>query len=153
MNTVEIKEPLGQPMRRPSGIAHTIINVAINPGNKASATKTILKNFASKAWRRPATDEEVRKLQTLVQLAEKEGDTYERGVQLAVQATLVSPDFFSRWNLTPRREIERSRLCDFGLRTDLPDVVFPVEQSAGRRTAETGEVEHTAEVREPRSAR
>lgn len=60
------------------------------------ATRTALRNFASKAFRRPATDSEVRRLQTLVEHAVQNGDSPLEGLKLALQAVLVSPHFLFR---------------------------------------------------------
>jgi hypothetical protein len=132
VETLEIKGPLGQPVKDLPESHTKLINVAITPGNRASATKTILKNFASKAWRRPATDDEVRKLQSLVQLAEKEGDTWERGMQLGVQGVLVSPHFLFKIELDPEQgkskgpaypvsEFELATRLSYFLWSSLPD--------------------------------
>jgi hypothetical protein len=63
---------------------------------RGEATRTLLRNFASKAYRRPATDQEVRRLQALVETAVQNGDTPTEGVKLALQAVLVSPHFLFR---------------------------------------------------------
>ncbi len=122
VESIEIKGPLGQPVKDLPESHTRLVNVAITPGNRAAATKTILKNFASKAWRRPATDDEVRKLQALVQLAEKEGDTWERGLQLAVQGVLVSPHFLFKIELDPEQGKSKGPaypISDFELATRL----------------------------------
>src|SRR5262249_10349515 len=59
------------------------------------ACKT-LDNFASRAYRRPVTAKEVERLTRFVELAEKKGDTFEAGIQLAVRAVLASPHFLFR---------------------------------------------------------
>lgn len=56
-------------------------------------TAKILMQFASRAYRRPATAEEVARLVSLVGLVEQAGGSFQRGVQLAIQAVLVSPKF------------------------------------------------------------
>ncbi|MFO0969349.1 MAG: DUF1592 domain-containing protein [Gemmataceae bacterium] len=65
-------------------------------GGKAERTRLILSTFARRAYRRPVTDAEVEKLMKFVDLAERSGQTYERGIQLAVQAALMSPHFIFR---------------------------------------------------------
>ncbi len=60
------------------------------------AVPGILENFAKKAWRRPVTQDEVNRLGRFVELAFSNGEGFERGIQLAVQATLVSPHFLFR---------------------------------------------------------
>lgn len=66
------------------------------------AGRKILENFASRAYRRPATEEEVTRLLRFVQLARKNGDRFDTGIQLAVQAVLVSPHFLFRIETDPR---------------------------------------------------
>ena len=55
-----------------------------SPGRRAA----ILEKFASRAYRRPVTAAELAKLVKLVELAIAQGDRFERGIQLAVQAVL-----------------------------------------------------------------
>jgi hypothetical protein len=68
---------------------------------KAECTQKILERFASRAYRRPATEAEVKRLAGLVELAEKNGETYEAGIGLAVKAVLVSPNFLFRVERDP----------------------------------------------------
>lgn len=65
------------------------------------STSQNLKAFASRAWRRPASDEEVQRLMQLVQLARQQGDSPDVGVRLALQAVLVSPHFLFRIERDP----------------------------------------------------
>jgi mono/diheme cytochrome c family protein len=58
--------------------------------------RKILTNFARRAYRRPPTAEEVNKLVSLVALAQKQGDSFEEGIALAIEAALVSPQFLFR---------------------------------------------------------
>jgi hypothetical protein len=60
-----------------------------------------LREFASRAWRRPVSDEEVRRLFRMVQLAREQGDAPEVGVKLALQAVLVSPHFLFKIEQDP----------------------------------------------------
>jgi hypothetical protein len=68
----------------------------------AAQTRQILARFASKAYRRPATKDEVERLARLVEAAEKRGDKWEAGIQLALEAVLVSPKFLFRVELDDR---------------------------------------------------
>jgi hypothetical protein len=70
-------------------------------GEVADCSRTILRAFATRAFRRPATDAEVDRLIRIVLAATKEGDSFERGIQVAVQAVLVSPHFLFRIELDP----------------------------------------------------
>ena len=61
-----------------------------------ACAKKILASFTAKAWRRPVSDAEVTKLLRFVDLAAREGDSFENGIQLAIKAVLVSPQFLFR---------------------------------------------------------
>ncbi len=71
-------------------------------GRERGAHYQNLKQFATRAWRRPATDEETRRLMRFVQLAREQGDNPTVGVRMALQAVLVSPHFLFRVELDDR---------------------------------------------------
>ncbi len=73
---------------RPDGIA-----------DPADCARVILRPFVTRAYRRPATGDEIDRLTRLVVAATKSGDSFERGIQLAVEAVLVSPHFLFRIEL------------------------------------------------------
>jgi len=78
------------------------------PENKAEVAREIVERFATRAYRRPLAPGEVSRLVKFVDLADQNGESFERGIQLAVQAVLVSPQFLFRVELdrrppTPRR--------------------------------------------------
>jgi hypothetical protein len=79
---------------------------------KAEQTKIILSRFASKAYRRPATNDEIDRLVKLVESVEKRGEKWEAGVQLAMQAVLVSPKFLFRVELDDRPQSAEPRPLD-----------------------------------------
>jgi hypothetical protein len=58
--------------------------------------RQVMRAFASKAYRRPAKDDEVSRLVKLVNMMVGEGESFERGVQIAMQAVLISPHFLFR---------------------------------------------------------
>ena len=71
-------------------------------------TKFVLKRFLDRAYRRPATKEE---LDRILFVAEKEGSV-EGNVQLAMQAILVSPKFLFRVELDDRATDKKSHPID-----------------------------------------
>jgi hypothetical protein len=71
------------------------------PTNKVQYAREIITRFAARAYRRPARADEVERLAGFVQSAMKQGDSFERGIQLALQAVLVSPHFLFRGELQP----------------------------------------------------
>ncbi|RUL88313.1 DUF1592 domain-containing protein [Tautonia sociabilis] len=57
------------------------------------AARRCLERFATRAFRRPATAEEIDRLMLLVRRAIDRGDSFEDAVKLALKAVLVSPSF------------------------------------------------------------
>ncbi len=72
-----------------------------SPSDYPAAAKTILNRIVPLAWRRPATEEEIDRLAALVLRVTEDGSSFERGVQTAIQATLVSPRFLFRLEQDP----------------------------------------------------
>ncbi|MEM7386342.1 MAG: DUF1592 domain-containing protein [Verrucomicrobiota bacterium] len=98
-----IRGPLGQPA--PSlPVSHRKLIPAYPEGGRDFSRKEVeamLFDFASRAFRRPATDSEVERLRGLVEMVERDGGGFEGGMKLALQAMLVSPHFLFRWELDP----------------------------------------------------
>jgi hypothetical protein len=63
------------------------------------AARTALSGFATKAYRRPVTTEELDRLVTVFKYGAKSSDSYETGMQLACQAVLCNPNFLFRVEL------------------------------------------------------
>ncbi|MBI2808547.1 MAG: DUF1592 domain-containing protein [Planctomycetes bacterium] len=73
------------------------------PGaSKEEAAREILTRFASRAYRRPAAKAEVDRLLKFVDLAQKNKESWEAGIQLAMQAVLCSSKFLFRVELDSR---------------------------------------------------
>jgi hypothetical protein len=81
----------------------------------------ILKRFASHAFRRAAAPDEVERLAKFVDRAIDEGESFERGIQLAIEAVLVSPHFLFRVELEPQGAAPQSThpINEFELATRL----------------------------------
>lgn len=62
----------------------------------ARCAQTIISNLARRAYRRPATREEITDLLALMNRARREGDSFEEGLCISLQAMLVSPHFLYR---------------------------------------------------------
>jgi len=95
---IEVQGPLGLPNLLPPS-HRRIITCQPTPATRDECARKIVGAFAQRAWRRPVTKPEVDRLTGIVSLAQKEGESFERGIQLAVQATLVSPHFLFRVEL------------------------------------------------------
>lgn len=94
VENIEVTGPLGEP-DWPSSHRRIIFQKPTKD-NRLETARVILRVFARRAYRRPVSDAEVERLLRYVNLAEKQGDSFERGVQLAVQAILTSPNFLFR---------------------------------------------------------
>jgi hypothetical protein len=65
--------------------------------------RTILGNLMERAYRRPVTQDELAAKLELVRLAQREGDSFDEGIRLALQAILASPNFLFRIETNPAR--------------------------------------------------
>jgi Protein of unknown function (DUF1592)/Protein of unknown function (DUF1588)/Protein of unknown function (DUF1585)/Protein of unknown function (DUF1587)/Protein of unknown function (DUF1595)/Ca-dependent carbohydrate-binding module xylan-binding/Planctomycete cytochrome C len=103
VESIEVEGPLyspGDPL--PESHRRIIFRTPKAKTEVPVAARAIVEKFASRAYRRPATASELAKLGKLVDLVIQNGDRFERGIQLAVQAVLVSPEFLFRVELDSR---------------------------------------------------
>jgi hypothetical protein len=86
----------------------------------ADAAKDVMRRIASRAFRRPASDGELNRLASIVEKTVESGDSYEVGLQTALTAILVSPNFLFKVE-EPALRIgnEYPLLSDFELATRL----------------------------------
>ncbi len=91
--------------------------VFAEPGGRTTrkeASEQVIRRLATRAFRRPATDDEVVRLVKLTELARGEGDNFEQSIQVALQAILISPHFLYRMELDPAGQEGKPRdLNDF----------------------------------------
>lgn len=92
VNYIELVTPAKAPAPLPES-HRRIITVTPTPTTRTECARTIIGDFARRAYRRPVTPAEVDRLVRYVDLAQKNGESFERGIQLAVEAVLVSPYF------------------------------------------------------------
>jgi hypothetical protein len=79
---------------------------------EAEQTREILQRFASHAYRRPATGDEVARLVQLAESVVGNGRSREDGLRLAMQAVLCSPKFLFRAELDERPDRPEVRPLD-----------------------------------------
>ncbi len=119
-NALEIQGPLPLPGRvMPEAYRRIMI---VKPGDgmsKSECAKRIVENFTRQAFRRQPRTDEVARLVKLVELAESQGDSFERGIQLAVQATLVSPHFLFKVEADKRGTDRPAAISEYELATRL----------------------------------
>ncbi len=64
--------------------------------DRKSAARRIAERFAARAFRRPASDEQVERLLRVFALADAQGEVFSESVKLMLKAALISPEFFFR---------------------------------------------------------
>src|SRR5579883_1434315 len=69
--------------------------------NEAACSRKIVQDFASRAFRRPSTKEEVDQYLKFYTLARKQGDSFNEGIATALEAVLVAPQFLYRIERDP----------------------------------------------------
>lgn len=91
----EVVGPIGE--QEPVPASHTKLLPRRLPNETDDAYRTrIVSQFALKGYRRPPTDDEVRRLTELLKRGEREHGSIEAGFRLVVQAVLSSPKFLFR---------------------------------------------------------
>lgn len=82
------------------------------------AAEQILKRFVSRAYRRPATESEVKRLVDLAATVARREKSFTAGIHFAVQAVLVSPHFLFKVEQPPKQGEART-LSDYELASNL----------------------------------
>ncbi|MGO9256642.1 MAG: DUF1592 domain-containing protein [Bryobacteraceae bacterium] len=90
-----------------------------DPKTGPACVEKIVTNLAHRAYRRPATRAEVASLLKFVALAKAQGQSVEQGIQLALEAMLVSPHFLFRIEHDPGPAGEAHRISDIELASRL----------------------------------
>ncbi|HVU49968.1 MAG TPA: DUF1592 domain-containing protein, partial [Polyangia bacterium] len=120
-----------------------ILTCDLVSGGDACA-RTVLRAFGRRAWRRPVTDAEIDGLMSsTVMLARTNGDSWEVGVTLALEAMLVSPNFLFRVELDPSptslaphplTSYEIAARLSYFLWSTMPDDALAAAADAGKLT-------------------
>lgn len=102
-----------------------------DPDSGRACVERILATLARRAYRRPVTARETASLVRFVDLAKSDGHSTEEGLQLAIQAMLVSPNFLFRIErdanptdpnqIHPVTEIELASRLSYFLWSSMPD--------------------------------
>lgn len=104
VDSIEAVGPASAAQPLPASHTRLVTDVPSQDLTREEATRRVLQAFASRAFRRPATADEVERLVRIAMLAAREGEPYERGLQLGVQAVLASPQFLFRVELDAERD-------------------------------------------------
>ena len=100
------------------------------PGEEEGCAKVILRTLVRRAYRRPVTDVDLQRPLEFYREARREGD-FEAGIQMALSAVLVSPEFLFRIEQAPAgvapntayriSEVELASRLSFFLWSSIPD--------------------------------
>jgi hypothetical protein len=102
---------------------------------------TVMTAFARRAWRRPATSDEISRLISFVPLAQSNGDSFNEGIALGIKAALLSPNFMFRPELDPDPTATSPRLLNsyeiasrlsYFLWSSMPDAALGAAADAGQ---------------------
>ncbi len=102
IGNIEIRGPYN-PVKPPPSESYRRVFTCADPAGPQSlpCARVDLANLARRAYRRPVTSAEVDGLVHFVQMALDQGDSFERGMQVALTAILVSPHFLFRLERNP----------------------------------------------------
>lgn len=113
-----------------------------DPDSGRACLEEIISTLARRAYRRPVTPQETDALLRFVDLAQADGYSTERGLELAIQAMLVSPNFLFRIEhdpdpedpseVHPVSEIELASRLSYFLWSSMPDGELLGLAEAGR---------------------
>ena len=125
------KGPGDTPSRRRIFVSHPT-----TPAQEDAAAKQILASLMRRAYRRPVSAADVQGPFNLYKKARVEGD-FDAGIEMALSAVLVSPQFLFRVEQDPAGVASEYRVSHQRSGTGVPAVVFPVEQYPGRCSCST----------------
>ncbi len=105
----ELTGPLGAPVY-PDGHKR-IVPYEPAKGQEEATARKFIGTFATKAFRRPATPQDLDRLMAVYQAGAK-GGSFDEGMRLAVEACLVSPRFLFRLEQDPAGDAGKVRALD-----------------------------------------
>ena len=105
---LEIAGPLDVPLPPLPETHRRIFFRGATATNSPGYAREIIERFTTRAYRRPVSGAEVARLLRFTEGALKRGETFERGVQMALTAVLISPHFLFRGELQPEPDNPRS---------------------------------------------
>jgi hypothetical protein len=98
---IEIQSPMSS--LPPDAYSNLFIATPGDKVTKDDAAKKVLLPFLRRAFRRPATEKEVERYLKLFQLADRQGEPFDRAIGVAVSGILCSPHFLFRIEKDPEQ--------------------------------------------------
>ncbi|MGD0772236.1 MAG: DUF1592 domain-containing protein [Candidatus Solibacter sp.] len=134
-----------------------------DPASGATCVEKIVSNLAHHAWRRPVTPAETASLLKFVAMAKANGQSTGQGIQLALQAMLVSPHFLFRIehdakpldpaSVHPVTDLELASRLSYFLWSTMPDdELLALAESGKLHNAPTLDAQVKRMLADPRSS-
>jgi hypothetical protein len=134
-----------------------------DPNTGDACISRILRELGRKAWRRPIQPAEAARLKSFVALAKTEGQSVEHGLQLAITAMLVSPQFLfriehDRYPNEPERthpvsDLELASRLSYFLWSSMPDEeLLSLAERGKLRDPKTQEAQVRRMLRDPKAS-
>jgi hypothetical protein len=120
VDALEIEGPFGLAPPAPSVVQKRLLfcGPADGDAGEAAAGK-VLRAFASRAFRRPATGEEIARLLKLYKASRAQGDSFDAACKFGLTAVLVSPQFLYRIETDPANSAAPHSVNDYELASRL----------------------------------
>jgi mono/diheme cytochrome c family protein len=141
VGSLEIEGPFNVPPPPPSAMQKRLLFCGPADGATGeSCAGQIVRAFATRAFRRPATADEVSRLVKLYKIQRTQGESFEQACKVMLTAVLVAPDFLYRIELDPAGPPTPHAISDFELASRLSYFIWgslPDDQLldlAGRKT-------------------
>ena len=116
------------PAQQTASYRRIFFNGPPTKAHQASYNRQIVARLAHRAYRRPVTGAEVDRLVGLTKLVRSHGGSFEEGIQVALEAILMSPDFLFRIEQDPPAggphrisDIELASRLSYFLWSSMPD--------------------------------
>lgn len=141
---IEVEGPLDAPGTNPIRDKLLICDPVVDGD---VCVREILGAFATRAFRRPVSADEVDRLMGLVDVARNEGDPVDRGIELAIHGILTSPHFIFRPEIDaepasldphPVGDYEMASRLSYFLWSSMPDAPLFDAAKAGDLRSESG---------------
>ncbi|MEZ6130810.1 MAG: DUF1592 domain-containing protein [Planctomycetaceae bacterium] len=121
VGSITLHGPLGKNIPKRSDVHNRVVTAVPTKGvNVPDAAARVLRPLLNRAFRRDVTEEKLQRYVGLVSSAVTDnGDSYEAGISLAIQAMLVAPEFLFRLEQDPAHNESERSLDDFEIATRL----------------------------------
>jgi hypothetical protein len=101
VDSVEVKGPYTAAGELPESHKRLFVCKPAGTGFDEGCARLIIGSLAMRAWRRPVSGAEVDKLTRMARMVVADGESFEKGIQVALKAVLVSPQFLFRIEKDP----------------------------------------------------